>query len=624
MHQNHDNLTTGTILKAGAGLGKIILPMDYFIAVTPDGTITYEDGFNGTVHEFQGAKGTITDDPCIRVLLLESEIKTAIVSMEIAQAPEDQIAYTKAIVSELCSVEEKNIWVHSTHQFGFMHRPGNAKKAAYYDEAMKRAVTQAATEAAAALQPAVLGVGTGICNVSANRNVPTPEGVEGGPYNGLGSTLETNKTMTVLRFESPEGNPIGFFLSYGTKPSALCTTGKTVGNRELNSEVTGHAAKLVEEAFGAPCIFCMPAAADQYPREAAQYHGFDENGVWTKIDIGFEKGIKIVDRLGDEMGQDAIRIAKEITCSVSEAKIDTAATTFCYPNKTGDGEIAVSAQAMTLGDIVFVGFKQEMDCATERQIQASSPYGTTLLVSFLNGDGKYFGHLEAYDFNHGLGTCETARSPFAKGAAEKFVQVMTDLLTDLQQGKNVDSRDIAAKKRQTARNFDTIEFAGQTWVVLDKCSKGTLVISRDVLEHRAYHNTLENVTWEASDLRRYLNCEWISRALSDEEKAKVTETTVENPSNPKYGIRGGSKTSDKVFLLSLQEAEHYFSENTDLLKARNAGSGEIVWWYLRSPGEAADVAASVSSGGLIDYHGTAEGVNDATGGIRPSMWLKLN
>ena len=623
MNQSNNNAARNTALKVGAGVGAILLPTDYFITVNPDGTTTYEDGFNGSVHTFQGNKGVITDNPCIRVLLLDDQIRTAIVSMEIAQAPEDQIAYTKAIVRDLCAVEEDHIWVHSTHQFGFMHRPGSAKKAGYYDDAMKRAVTEAAKGAMATLQSAVLGVGTGICNVSANRNIPTPEGVEGGPYSGLGSTLDTNKTMTVLRFETPQGDPIAFFLSYGTKPSALCTTGKTVGNRELNSEVTGHAAKRVEEAFGVPCIFCMPAAADQYPREAAQYHDFDEAGNWTKIDIGFERGIEIVDRLGREMGEDAIRIAADIRCGETDTKIGIAATAFQYPNKTEDGEILVSAQALTLGDIAFVGFKQEMDCATERQIQAASPYGTTLLVSFLNGDGKYFGHREAYQFNNGQGTCETARSPFAIGAAEHFVQVITELLTDLHQGNYVASRSTSTASRKTVSGDDTIDFAGRTWLVLDRQEDQILVISRDILEHHAYHNTPERTTWETCDLRRYLNREWLSRELSDAEQRVVVGTSVKNPSNPKYGIAGGNSTFDKVFLLSLQEAEYYFSATPALLAARSQESDEIAWWYLRSPGEAGDVAASVSSGGLIDYHGTAESVTDPTGGIRPAMWISF-
>lgn len=616
MKQSHS-----TSLSAGAGRGRILLPRDYFLNAGPDGTTVYEDGFSGAVHTFQGARGTITDDPCIRVLLLEDGVRAAIVSMEIAQAPEDQIAYTKAIVGRLCGVAEENIWVHSTHQFGFMHRPGDARKAAQYDQAMKNAVTEAARQAMSAFRPALLGIGTGECHVSANRNIPPPAGVSGGPYNGPGSTLETNPVMTILRLEGLDGAPIGFFLSYGTKPSALCTTGKTVGNRELNSEVPGHACKWMEEEFGAPCLFCMPAAGDQYPRETAQFHGFDEAGNWTKLDIGFERGIGIVDRLGAEMGRDAIAVAKTITCSTASAAVRVAATSFSYPNKTGDGEIAVSAQALALGDIAFVGFKQEMDCATERQIQAASPYDTTLLVSFLNGDGKYFGHWEAYDFNNGVGTSETARSPFARGAAEQFVQVITGVLTDLRAGRPVDAggAPAAAPKRETALEY--MQFGALPWLVLDRREDRLLVLSRDVLERRTYHAARANVTWESCDLRGYLNGEWLEGTFGQEEKGRILQTALDNPANPKYGIRAGGSTADKVFLLSLREAEEYLAGNPDLLRAKDARTGEAVWWHLRSPGEAPDVAASVSAGGLIDYHGTAEGVDDPTGGVRPAMWL---
>ena len=604
-------------------MGRIILPADYFIVNHPDGTLSYEDGFNGTVHTFQGARGMITDDPCIRVLLLEDQNRAAIVSMEIAQAPDDQIAYTKAIVSAVCGVDGERIWVHSTHQFGFMHRPSNAKKAAQYDQAMKNAVTAAAQQAVATFRPARLGVGTGTCHVGANRNILPPPGVSGGLYNGPGSNLETNPVMTILRFEGLDKTPIGFFMSYGVKPSALCTTGKTVGNRELNSEVTGHACKWMEEEFNVPCIFCMPAAGDQYPRETAQFHGFDKDGVWTKLDIGFAEGIKIVDKLGAEMGRDAICVAKTIVCSTVSAAISAASTVFSYPNKTGDGEIVVPAQVLTLGNIAFVGFKQEMDCHTERQIQAASPYDTTLLVSFLNGDGKYFGHLEAYSFNGGIGTSETAKSPFAKGAAEKFVEVTTDMLTNLWSGRGVDTAASQAALCKTVREFESMDFGGISWIVLNRQENSALVLSKDILECRAYHTELADITWETSTLRKYLNGQWLESTFTPDERSRILSTNVENPSNSKYGIYGGQPTVDRVFLLSLQEAEMYLSGNPDVLQATQAERSECVWWHLRSPGEAPYVAASVSSSGLIDYHGTAEGVDDPTGGIRPAMLVAL-
>ncbi|MGI6072579.1 MAG: hypothetical protein ACOX75_06190 [Lachnospiraceae bacterium] len=415
----------------------MVFPQDFFELKDEKGNIIgYEDGFNGIVHTFTGNKGEITDNLCTRILLLEDGERAAIVALEVAQSPPDQVAYTKSIVSEICKVKPENVWVHTTHQFGFMHRPKDIRQAVVYDEICKAAVREAATGAMESFEPALMGYGRGESFVSENKNIENPPGVEGGPYYGRGSRLETDRTLTMLRFQSVRtGKDIGFFMSHGTKPSALCTTGKTVGNRRVNTEVTGHACKLVEEEFGVPCIFCMPAAGDQYPRETAQYFAFDKDGKWGLTDIGFDEGIRIVDRLGAELGDDAVRTAAGINCTIQRAKVCLGAASFDYANKAEDGFIEVTADALALGDLAFLGFKQEMDCVTGMQIQAASPYEVTILVSFLNGDGKYFGHLEAYDFNNGTGTCETKKSAFAKGAAEQFVKVAIKLLEDVRKGR---------------------------------------------------------------------------------------------------------------------------------------------------------------------------------------------
>lgn len=612
----------GKTLKAGAGMAAMVFPQEYFENRAQDGSVTYEDGFCGAVHTFQGAKGEITDDLYTRVLLLEDEIRVAIVALEVAQAPDDQVQYTKEIVAEVCGVDPDNVWVHTTHQFGFMHRPSDTEKAKTYDELMKAAARQAAERAMATFQSAVLGVGTGECHVSANKNITAPDEIGGGPYYGPGSTLDTDPTMTVLRFEGLDGTPIGFFLSYGTKPSALCTTGKTVGNRRVNTEVTGHASKLVEEEYGAPCLFCMPAAGDQYPRETAQYYGLDENGEWKVIDIGFDEGIKIVDRLGNEMGQDAISIAKTIQCGETDADIQIAATYYMYENKAGDGEIKVTVDALTVGDVAFVGFKQEMDCLTGQQIQAGSPYGTTLLVSFLNGDGKYFGHREAYDFNNGIGTWETKRSAFAVGAAEKFVEVADGLLDSLHSGTYVAGEKESGSGDKMAF-FSTVEFGGNSWYVLDKVDGKSLLLSEKVLEMRPYNDVDEAMTWETCSLRAYLNGEFYN-SFPAEERAKIAEVTNQNRANAKYAISGGNDTVDKVFLLSLEEAELYLGGFGDITLGRTKDTNEAVWWHLRSPGEAVNVAASVTAGGMIDYHGVGDFIEVPVGGVRPAMWVELD
>lgn len=612
---------SNSVLKAGCGLAEMIFPPEFFQKTDDEGRISFVDGFCGKVHSFQGKKGTITDNLCTRVLLIENGLRVAVVALEIAQAPADQVEYTQNIVGDICGVRPENVWVHTTHQFGFMHRPDDAEKAAVYDSVMKEAAEKAARMAMDTFEEAVIGIGTGQCHVSANKNILPPEGVGGGPYYGPGSTLETNPEMTLIRFSSKAtGKDIGYFLSYGTKPSALCTVGKSEGNRLVNTEVTGHASKLMEERFSVPCLFCMPAAGDQYPRRTAQYYGFDKDGKWTLISLGFEEGIKIVDELGQEMADDAVRIAGQIDTVFQETPISNGKKVFEYDNKAGDRKIPISINAITVGDIAFVGFKQEMDCLTELQLKERSPYGTTLTVSFLNGDGKYFGHLEAYDFNSGIGTWETARSAYAKGAAEAFVQEAAALLKDMKDGTYRESPEVPEAKSSQTYSFDEVMFAGRPWYVLDRKGQDKLLLSKDIIEKRSYNDGEGSTSWEKCSLRKYLNGEFYD-AFSEKEKADIIETELLNNSNPKYATAGGNNTKDKIFLLSLDEAMLYLEGFQSILSARDR-DGNKTWWFLRSPGEAEDVAASVDANGMIDFHGVSDSLDAIIGGIRLAMWVR--
>lgn len=607
-------------LKAGFGKAPMIFSKDFFVKKLEDGSEKYQDGFCGSVYTFKGWKSQITDNLMTRVMVLECGKRIAIAALEIAQAPSDQVEYTQDIIGRICGISPENVWVHTTHQFGFMHRPEDETKAEIYDSVMKSAVEQAAQEAMQTFSEAEMGIGTGECHVSANKNITAPDSIGGGPYFGPGSDLETNPVMTVLKFRKKDDHSnLGYFLSYGTKPSTLCTTGKSEGNREVNTEVTGHACKLMEEEYGVPCLFCMPAAGDQYPRQTAQYYGFDENGKWGLIDIGFTEGIKLVDKFGLEMANDARMIAESITGYEPAEPINQGVTVFTFENKSRERKVPIDISAITMGRLSFVGFRQEMDCVTELQIQSASPYDFTLMISFMNGDGKYYSHKEAYDFNNGIGTWESARSAFAVGAAEEFVNNAVRLLEDIKAGKKLTGDLKKGTGTKPVRMFSEMQFGGLDWLVLDRKDGKILLFSKYVLEKRNYNDIDEITTWETCSLRKYLNEDFITR-FSPEEQSKIQEITLRNQSNSKYATPGGNDTKDRVFLLSLDEVILYLGGFKNILSGKFM-DGQKTWWLLRSPGETEKVAASVDAFGTVDYHGVGDSLEIISGGIRPALYI---
>lgn len=175
------------------------------------------------------------------------------------------------------------------------------------------------------------------------------------------------------------------------------------------------------------------------------------------------------------------------------------------------------------------------------------------------------------------------------------------------------------------------------WRVLAVKSGKALVISEGLLDCVQYNKEYTSVTWETCTLRKWMNNNFLSKAFSSSQQAKIAAVTNDNPDNPNYDTNGGNATRDKIFALSMEEAEKYFWNDNDRMAApteyaKKQGSyvsdnylfttGEKTsWWWLRSPGAGSYFAAFVSSDGLIYRNGFR--VYNSNGSVRPAFWLNL-
>ena len=149
------------------------------------------------------------------------------------------------------------------------------------------------------------------------------------------------------------------------------------------------------------------------------------------------------------------------------------------------------------------------------------------------------------------------------------------------------------------------------WLVLDKKDGKALLISKYCLDAKEYdkNENNESVTWETSTLRQWLNSCFINEAFTDEEKALICGTHLQNPDNPEYGTDGGNDTTDKVFLLSIDETSKYLSdkivrkaEATDYAKDKGIFVSEEngkSWWWMRSPGSDYLCASCMGNDGFV-------------------------
>ena len=169
------------------------------------------------------------------------------------------------------------------------------------------------------------------------------------------------------------------------------------------------------------------------------------------------------------------------------------------------------------------------------------------------------------------------------------------------------------------------------WIVLAKEDGKALVTSKYALDCQPYNEEYTSVTWEESDIRAWLNDEFYNTAFSESERSEIETTYVVNDDNAEYGTDGGNDTSDKIFLLSIAEAEEYFSsdearecEPTKYAVAEgayeNSDNGNC-WLWLRSPGYYTYNAAVINTYGVVNDYGI--NVNYSSLAVRPALWINL-
>ena len=110
-------------------------------------------------------------------------------------------------------------------------------------------------------------------------------------------------------------------------------------------------------------------------------------------------------------------------------------------------------------------------------------------------------------------------------------------------------------------------------------------------------------------------------AFSAEEQTLILDSHVSAENNPSYSTPPGNSTTDKVFILSISEANKYFnSDNARRCAATPYVESLFQWgsrWLLRSPGSSNYYFAYVrGTGSIVDY-----GEDPWFTPVRPVMWI---
>ncbi|MBQ3380048.1 MAG: hypothetical protein IJG50_09360 [Clostridia bacterium] len=170
------------------------------------------------------------------------------------------------------------------------------------------------------------------------------------------------------------------------------------------------------------------------------------------------------------------------------------------------------------------------------------------------------------------------------------------------------------------------------WRVLAKEDGKMLLISEYALDCKPYNSSGVSVTWEKSYIRKWINDSFINEAFVSEEQMVIQDTKVMADANPRYSTTAGNNTTDKVFLISINEANTYFGSEVERqckatayavnngAYATNSGSGNCIWW-LRTQGQTTIDAVNVTYYGGINLPGSIVATKNYA--VRPAMWVSI-
>jgi neutral ceramidase len=286
------------------------------------------------------------------------------------------------------------------------------------DNAVEEEVMRSLRESVSRLQPAHVAFGTGVSFINVNRDRVDPRTNrwwEGPNYDGT-----SDKTVAVVRIETPAGKPIAVYYNYAVH-------GVITGNLDLISgDIPGAASRYIEESLGedAVALWTSGAAGDQNPIYFNQTYelrdiriadyakrgedisnamppggqGMDRNNPKVKVLMDQQK--RMNETLGQMLGEEVLHVMREglekstgdVTLRGAQASVSCPARQRTDQGRAGfegkyvdAGDVAIGLGALRIGDIFVGAVDAEVYNAIAQRLKRESPFKHTLMATLTNG-----------------------------------------------------------------------------------------------------------------------------------------------------------------------------------------------------------------------------------------------
>jgi hypothetical protein len=390
---------------------------------------------------------SVRDHLFVRALVLDNHVtRAALVGVDLIVIDEPLWReVSQKIAQELhCPVE--NIVMSATHSHSSPYpedgkQPSDPNYATFRNH-LKEGILTAIREAKSKMQPARMGFDTGASYFNVNRDAIHPQTRLW--YQGPNLDGPSDKTVAVLKFETPSGEPIAVCVNYAMHAIDYYEMGI------LTADFPGVTSRFIERAYDdkVVAIWSSGAAGDENPLYLRQHHGareakarFDKDPT-TAAKEALGKAVAElndwVDSMGRVMAEEIVRVidlgktdpAKKTS---SDLRIWSGGKTVTCPGRTrtntgregapgayvDGGPVNLRVGVLTIGTTVLVSVNAEVYTSIAQRVKKASPFADTVVVTLANGSAGS-GYVPA-DEAYGHNTFQVLDTHLKPGCAENGV-----------------------------------------------------------------------------------------------------------------------------------------------------------------------------------------------------------
>jgi neutral ceramidase len=199
----------------------------------------------------------------------------------------------------------------------------------------------------------------------------------------------SDKTVTVVKFESSAGDPIAVFSNYGVHGTVLGPQ-----NLSISADLPGAAASFVEEHYHGKVVapWTSAAAGDQDPiyRVGTDFHNVTALGA-----ILGEEIVRVAEKTKPTPGG-RIRGAQAVVSCPGQKAVRVPAPGRGYTFQDAD-PVPIRLSLLIINDIAIAGVSGEVLTNIGQRLKRESPFNRTVILTHCNGSSGYLPDDAAYD-----------------------------------------------------------------------------------------------------------------------------------------------------------------------------------------------------------------------------------